>query len=311
MHTRIEQIYPKDIPGIEREFFSTHYSHEQLGKPGQWLGTEWRKVGLKNPVQLENLELNFDLVKWVSGQRRNRPDAPVGWRVTFNARQHESTFWALGSAGVKRMAEGVLISGVTGAVQFLDEKVLGAEPKHGKDNEPGGLYAMFLSGAAPLKFPRLQATVLIPRCHVRPEGDFVSFKQNLTKLDDMIWSAYESSYRDLFSDPHRDLCSKCRVAPPSMIFPPPLSDQLIREQIPDSWAQSSRRLGGENLFRAWHMQGTARGFGPKEAEALIISARRSPAEGKLNAPARWFNRIRSQIGVSEKQDQTQSQGRSR
>ena len=294
----ISPIFGKDGDKAYREFFQEEFISQRLGKPGYWQGEAAKILHLGDPVQWAPFQ-NLLRGRTPDGAQRlvaesGGSDRELGWQLTISTSPSLSVLWALGPVRTRVRLEYTHFSSVRHALSCFEQAIHGwdGEGDLPRGKNPAGLFAAFRSGATWDQSPHLHTTVFFFNLGLRPNGTAQTFttdqvknqrfnlRQSVEEVQEvMLWRAI-GAYQ-LVQGAEQRLAGVPQEVCQKFCF-----DSKYRINRIGKVEEPAEPLPSKYLFSQWQKQAEQWGWGPKEAEAFLRSARRARTWAELKAQCR-------------------------
>jgi len=270
----MRSIYETERDRHCRAFFRPEFISQRLGKPGSWQGSAIDRLGLRNPIQAE------DLATLLQGRTRegerlvrdplSETNPVTGWRFNLTAEAPVSVLWALAPPVVSARIRLAHNEAVQAAVTDF-ERTLNRRPWYATSQVPERqrtLFAKFSSGASRQQTPRLETSLVLCNFIIqRGNGGLSSFTQEeVNRRERRLQSVYKRTLETRVS----------WIVGGKIHIPNELCQRFLSRSdagpAKTNSMDGSRPLRGQQLFEAWQEQARGWGWGPMKVAALLRDA---------------------------------------
>lgn len=161
----ISTIYLESATPVYVDFFEGRLHQERLSTMGHWQGQGAKTLGLKNPVELKDLQnllngLTPDGSRQLVADARD-PKRVAGWRVILDAAPLLNDLWAVAPREAQVRLERGFVQAVNRSLRCFEDIVTGVGTLVPKPDSQKAVMAVFRTNAAPDFTAQLQATALL------------------------------------------------------------------------------------------------------------------------------------------------------
>ena len=191
----ISQIYLESATSVYADFFESSLHLDRLSTMGHWQGRGAKILGLKNPVQLKDLENLLNGLTPDGGRSlvadARAPKRIAGWRVILDAAPLLNDFWAVAPREAQVRIERGFVQAVNRGLRCFEDVVTGVGTLVPRPDSQKAVMAVFRTNAAWDLSAQLQATAVLMNVGLKSPNSAETFRPSEVM-------ALESGLRDFF-----------------------------------------------------------------------------------------------------------------